>query len=122
MPNSTRRFITCQSDSSVELRTETLEGRQHLIVPIIGLIGNTIIHPANAPSPEYVPLSVLEEAPEIWNNRIVVPLHPMRGDSYVSANDPEMTDKYKFGVLFNSRVEDSKLKFDAWLEQRAYRN
>lgn len=102
-------------DSSYEvaLRTAQFDGDTYLIVPVIGLIGGAVVRPLNSSGPEYVPSSVLSDLPQKWNGRPVVLDHPIEG----SANSPSVLESKRFGWLFNSRFEDNKLKFDAYLSK-----
>lgn len=115
MSNSTRRFISAKSDpSTAVLRTATYEGREHLVVPVIALIGDSVIRPMHSKGPEFVPAAELAVAPAQWNGRYVVPNHPH--DGLDSANDPATLSANRYGQIFNARFEDNKLKFDAYID------
>lgn len=105
--------VTGLADGS-KLRTASLEGRSHIIVPVVSFVGNSIVRPMHSEGPEFVPESVISSMAESWNGRPILPNHP--GDGLSSANTPETLDREKFGVIFNSRAEDGRLKQDAWLD------
>lgn len=114
-----RRYVEfrCSSDVSAEITTGVLENREHLIVPVVMLIGDTVIQASNAPTPEFIPADVIESSLiTAWNGRPVTDGHPKRKNRAVSANDPEMLSAYRMGVLFNTRFEDNKLKTSAWID------
>lgn len=98
-----------------QLSTAVYNGVEHIIVPVVGLVGDEVIHSATADNPELVPSDVISVAPEGWNGRPCVPDHPKVNNKYVSANSPEVLESRKFGEIFNSRFEDGKLKFDAYI-------
>lgn len=108
--------IRCEADSSL-IRYETLENRQHLVIPVVMLIGNTVVQGANAKTPEFIPLETIERHfVDGWNSKPVVPYHPRRNGKFISANDPGVCDAARLGPLFNTRVEDGKLKTEAWID------
>jgi len=103
------------------LRSASFEGRTHLIVPVVAMVGDSVVHPANSKTAELVLSSELAIAPAGWNGRPVVPDHitsssGVYGDG--SANEPETLEKFCFGRVFNSRFDrsDNRLKMDAWLD------
>lgn len=98
-----------------QLSTAVYNGVEHIVVPVVGLVGDEVIHSATADNPELVPSDVISVAPEGWNGRPCVPDHPKVNNKYVSANSPEVLESRKFGEIFNSRFEDGKLKFDAYI-------
>ena len=96
-----------------KLRTATFEDQEHVIVPVVMLVGDIVVWPMNRPGPEFVPASELEKAASSWNGRHVLPDHPNGGTT--SANSPEVLESMAFGRVFAARFEDKKLKCDAWL-------
>lgn len=114
-----RRYVEfrCLSDVSAEISKGVLEGHEHLIIPVVMLIGDTVIQASNAPTPDYIPADVIESSlVTAWNGRPVTDGHPKRKNRAVSANDPEMLSAYRMGVLFDTRFEDNKLKTNAWID------
>lgn len=97
-----------------QMRTATFEDREHLVVPVVALVGDAVVRPMNSRGPEFVPREELAFAPAGWNGRPVVPNHPNGGKS--SANSPAMIEGMCFGRVFNTRIEDGDLKMDAWLD------
>jgi hypothetical protein len=95
-----------------ELRTAMFEEREHVVVPVIALLGDVVVRPLGSSGPEFVPAEELAIAPGGWNGRPVVPDHPSSG----SANEPRTLEAQAFGRLFGSRFEDGKLKTEAWLD------
>lgn len=96
------------------IRTATFEGRQHLVVPVVALVGGAVIEPVGSDGPELVPAEVLASAPGGWNGRPVMPDHPEGGRA--SANEPARLEAERMGWLFNCRFEDNLLKVEAWID------
>lgn len=106
-------------NNSYTIRTETHQGRTHVVVPVIMMVEG--VHNGS-----HGPLLHLAEDlgrfPAAWNGIPVVIQHPEEGGQYVSANSPEVIDDEKVGTIFNTRMEDGKLKAEAWIDvQRAGR-
>lgn len=99
---------------TAQLRTATFDGVDHIVVPVVCLVGNKVVWPMNATGPEFVPVEELSVAPGGWNGRPVIPDHPYNGTQ--SANDPRTLERYCFGHIFNAKFEDDKLKCEAWLD------
>lgn len=98
-----------------EIRTATHEGREHLVVPVVALMQG-VIHAVNAETPEFVPISSLQSAPQGWNGRPVVLGHPTVNGRQISANSPTVLESQAFGKVFNARVDDLRLLMDAWID------
>lgn len=113
---SDRRFIAAVVDRSAgaKIRTATYAKREHLVIPIIAMVGDAVIRPLNSTGPELVPSSELMVATSQWNGRAVVADHPHSGVD--SANQPATLDSMKYGEVFDSRFEDGKLKMNAYLD------
>jgi hypothetical protein len=100
-----------------QLRNAEYQGTSYIVAPVISAVGDTVIFPANAPYPEFVPAEVLSLATESRNFRPVVMNHPINDSGeYCSANSPEILEKYCYGFVFNSRFEDGRVKSEIWLD------
>lgn len=99
--------------NGAELRNGRLYGEDHLIVPVVALVGDAVVRPLNSKGAEFVPAEELQKSTHQWANRPVVPDHPHEGRA--SANDPTVLEAMGFGSTFNPRFEDGKLKLEAWL-------
>jgi hypothetical protein len=98
--------------AGAELRAATFEGREHVVVPVIALLGDVVVRPLGSAGPEFVPAAELASAPGGWNGRPVVPDHPEGG----TANEPHTLERQAFGRLFGTRFEGGKLRTEAWLD------
>jgi len=102
------------------IRTATFEDREHVVVPVVALVEG-VIWPVNAETPELVLAEALAKAPLGWNGEPVVPDHPAIENQRVSANRPDLLERYAFGRLFNASqpeevLRTKKLTMEAWLD------
>ena len=108
--------IRLQVDTNSSLvRTETFNGRDYLVFPIVAL-KEGVLQGANAASPEYCPADALEQQPAKWNGRPLVMNHPQIQGVFVSANSPSVLEGWAFGYVFNSYYDDGSLKVEGWLD------
>lgn len=65
----------------------------------------------------FYPLEEIKRSVEVWNGRPVCIEHPVREGVKVSSNLPE-TLQESIGYIFNSRIEEGKLKMEVWVNVR----
>ena len=109
------REIRLQTLADGSGRTETWEGRDYYVVPIVAL-QEGVLQGANAANPEYVPVKAFTKNPYQWNGRPLVMNHPKVRGVFVSANQPQVLADWSFGFIFNTRIEDDKLKMEGWID------
>ena len=97
------------------VRKVTKNNVEYLVIPMVMMLEQCVMNGVL-----YLGDAVNASATE-WNGRAVVIYHP-KGDSPISANNPETFVEQNVGVIFESRVEDKKLKADAWLEVNKLKN
>lgn len=93
---------------STNYANKVFRGRKHYVVPVVMLM-QTVVNGA------FVPEDALH--PGAWNGVPVTISHPVnkRGES-ITANSPETLEKWQVGTIFNAKVEDGKLKGEAWID------
>lgn len=96
-------------------RTETLDGREYLVVPVVALMDG-VIHAVNAKTPERVTLETLQKAAHTWNGRPLTLGHPVRDGRQCSANDPRILEAQAFGFIADSHVKGTKMLQQAWCD------
>jgi hypothetical protein len=97
------------------VRSDVFEGQEHIVVPVV-MICDGVLNGALVTQEEY------GRHVESWNGRPVPVLHPERNGIPVSANQPDIIERNTIGLLFNARVDNGKLKAEAWLNtQKAAR-
>jgi hypothetical protein len=97
------------------VRTEMVNGREHLVVPVVALMEG-VIHAANAPTPEFVPAETLKRAAASWVGKPLCVGHPHRGGKQCSANHPEMLASYGFGTIRSAMMKGAKLVMETLVD------
>lgn len=108
--------LRAMADGSL-LRTATLHDKPYIVVPIVSAVGDEVWWPANSEVPELVPAEVLQASYWSRNNRPIVAGHPRVDGEYVSANSPDILERYSYGHLFAAQYEDKKVKVEAWFDK-----
>lgn len=109
-----RRYVVARGTlRTAAARVETLHGAEHVVVPVVALLGNAVIRPLGSAGPELVPEHELAAFPHLWNNRPVTLDHPEGGR--VSANSPAILERYAMGTVFNAGYAAGELRMEAWI-------
>lgn len=94
--------------SGVEVRTETMNGQEYRVVPVVMARADVVMNGALVPESELVP--------EAWNGVPVTVGHPeLPGGGFLSANAPDVLETWSVGQIFNARVDGGALKAEAWI-------
>lgn len=96
------------------IRREVHQNRKHIVVPVVMMVEG--VHNGSA-GPIFHPISELGKFPEAWNGIPVTVNHPTDGQGPVSANSPPVIDAQTIGRVYNTRVEGTKLKAEAWIDE-----
>lgn len=110
------RRIIAKADGS-KLTYQTLHGRSYLVIPCISQVLDKVVHPVNQEFPELVTTESILPFLESRNGRPVVMDHPFIDGDWKFANEPQILEQYAFGHVFNTRVEDGRVKCDLWLDE-----
>jgi len=95
------------------LRTETHQGRKHLVIPVVMMVEG--VHNGSA-GPLLHTQEELGKFPEAWNGIPVSIGHPEVNGCPISANSPSVIDQSVIGRVYNSKMEDSRLKGEVWAD------
>lgn len=115
MPNvGSHRYVRLAGLTNGNIRTASFDGVDHVVVPVVALLGNCVVRPLGSSGPEFVPERELAAFPGGWNGRPIVPDHPNGGQA--SANDPITLERMCFGRMFNTTYKDGRLCTEAWLD------
>jgi len=106
--------IQAQADTA-SIRNDTFDGRDYIVVPVVALVEG-VLHSANAENPELALATEFGKFPNAWDGRPLVMNHPKVDDNYVSANSPAVLSDWAFGQIFNTYLDDNKLKTEAWID------
>jgi hypothetical protein len=114
------RYVTVTGlADGASLRTAMFDGTSHLVVPVVAMVGDSVVWPMNAEGPELVPAAEIAVAPGMWNGRPVVPDHPDGGNG--SANEPATMEAMRFGTVFDATCTTdadgiTRLRMNAYLD------
>jgi len=95
-----------------EIRYETHDGREYLVVPVVMM--KTGVHHGSA-GRVFHDINELGAIPDTWNGIPVTIGHPKDGERFVSANSPAQHER-AVGKIFNTHVDGDKLKAEAWID------
>ncbi len=112
--------INVRIQSLGEIRYSTYQSEEHIIIPVVSQVGDSIVAAVNGPGPEFIPGSVLSLYPEQRNGRPIVMGHPQINNEYVFANSStEVLESYCYGIWMNNYYdEDNKrIKGELWLSK-----
>ncbi len=105
-----REILQTFAVKRADIRAETFDGRDHLVVPVIALVEGVL-------NGELVLGDEFGFAIEAWNGRPATLRHPKRDGESVSANTPDMLEAIRIGTLFNAKMKsDNTFLVEAWLD------
>jgi len=109
------QLVTAMGTPDVsQIRRETFNGTEHLVVPTVMLVEG-VHHASNAAAPELALAEEFGRFPDSWNGRPVMMSHPQIEGEPVSASHPSILESDSFGILFNTSLDEGKLKSEAWI-------
>ena len=98
------------------IRTEQMEGKQYIVVPVVMMVEG--VH-SGSRGPLLHTIDELGRFPDAWNGIPVVVNHPRDdGGGFVSANSPAVLEEYAVGKVFNTHVDGSRLRAEAWIDEQ----
>lgn len=102
-----------------DVRTEVIDGREHLVVPVVALMEG-VIHAVNADTPEFVPWETIERMAASFNGKPVTLGHPVSNGRQCSASVPGIVDSHGIGKIRNSHAvkEGKKLLMETLLDKQ----
>ena len=101
-------------DNSYQVRTETLHGRKHIVVPVIMMVEG--VHNGSR-GPLLHTASELGKIPMSWDDMPIVVGHPECNGEFISACAPEVIEQELVGRVYHTHLESNKLKAEAWLDE-----
>jgi hypothetical protein len=88
--------------------------KEFIVVPVVMMVEG--VHNGSR-GPVYHNPDELGRIEASWNGIPVTISHPIDEDNqFISANSPNVLEKYSVGTIFNTHLEDGKLKAEAWLD------
>jgi hypothetical protein len=103
------------ASTSGEFRTETLLGKEYLVVPVVAMVEG-VRFGANQSSAELGLAEDFGKYVDSWANKPLVMNHPKVDGNFVSANSASVLEDWSFGITMNPILEGDKLKLEAWID------
>lgn len=100
--------FTTNAITKAEKRTGP-DGREYLVAPGVALIAGVVGN-------EYVPAEEIAKVTFGFNGRPLPLHHPMQGDSYISANSPELDSTLSVGRFWAASFDGEKLRGEYWVD------
>lgn len=97
-----------------EPRLVVHQEKAHIVVPVVMMVEG--VHSGNL-GPIFHSAAELGKYTEAWNGIPVVVYHPEEDGVAISANKPEVIDAVNVGKVYNSKIEDNKLKAEIWFDE-----
>lgn len=95
------------------VRTERLEGREHLVAPVVMLVEG--VH-AGSGGAVFYPAEEVAHFAQAWNGVPVTVEHPTEHGSPISANHPHVVERQTIGRVFNTAWDGKRLKGEIWVD------
>lgn len=102
-----------QNLAAESFRYDTLEGREHLVVPTV-MIREGVW--AGSKGPLLYTKEELAKNVTGWDHKPLVVYHPAMQGKAISACDPAVLNTQKVGVILNTRLDGDKLKTESWID------
>lgn len=104
------------------IRTAQFRDQEHTVIPVVALVEG-VLWPANAPGPELALAEEFGRFPEGWDGSPIVFDHPRDSNgAVIPANSPDVLEDNAFGQMFNTVLEDGKLKSEMWVDNALVAN
>lgn len=104
--------IHLRNAASGAMRVEQHDGREHFVFPVVALIGGQVIHAVNARNAERISTEHLAKSIASFEGKPVVFGHPVRDGKQISANSPEVLEKYGLGKILTPRMSGDRFLMD----------
>jgi hypothetical protein len=102
-------------ESYIPIQTE-FEGKQYMVVPVVMMVEG--VH-SGSRGPLLHLAEELGRVVEAWNGIPITLQHPQNENVFISANSPQTLTQYYIGRVFNTQMDGSKLKAEAWFDIQA---
>jgi len=113
--DKTNNFHRITANFTGMVRHDTMEGRDYLVAPMVMIVEGVLNGSEGA---FYYPAEQLGKTPAVWNHKPIVVYHPIENGVGVSACSPEIINKYKIGMIMNTKYDvENRLTAEAWMEE-----
>ncbi len=100
--------VITQKQEVNALRFELHEGREHLVAPVIAIVGG-VLNDALVTQEEF------GKFVQAWNGIPVPVLHPQKNGRPVSANSPDIIEQ-TIGRFYNAKIDENRLMGEIWID------
>lgn len=104
-------FVTAENYT---VRKEKLNDADHLVVPVVMMVEGVHV---GSHGPILHLAEELGRYPESWDGIPVTIGHPNVNGAYVSANSPDVLHDWAVGRIFNTRIDGTALRAEAWVSE-----
>lgn len=108
----TIHYITLRA-GNCSTSIQKFKGRDHLVVPIVAMVGNSVVNPSTSEFSEFVPSEALRMSAPFWSGKPVYCDHP--GDKMELGNSKKLLEEECIGIILYPKFEGGNLKLQAWL-------
>jgi hypothetical protein len=104
--------------NNYRIRTETLQGRKHKVIPVVMMVEGVL-------NGSHGPLLHLREEfgrfAESWNGIPISIQHPEEEGQPISANEPNIIESQTVGRIYNASIDSNRLCAEAWIDENNIR-
>lgn len=100
---------------SYQIRIEDFQGTPHIVVPVV-LLREGVHIDSRGTALLHIP-EEFGKSLKAWNGIPVTINHPEKDGRFISANIPEVFDKEFVGHVFNTKLDNDKLKGEVWIDE-----
>jgi hypothetical protein len=109
-------IIQSKQLKNYSIRNEVHQNKDYLVVPVVMLVEG--VHKSINSGPVLHLTEEFSKLPQAWDGIPVTVNHPQGNDGdYISANTPQIIDDETIGIIYNTNIENGKLKAEAWIEK-----
>lgn len=112
-----RPYVAMPATLEGTIKYTTFQGTNYMILPVVAMTQG-VRHPVNG-VPALSLASVYGNGYQSWDGRPVFANHPRVEGELVAANQPGVLEAQSIGTVFNTRMDDGKLKMEAWINVAA---
>jgi len=116
MNNKTKQVLDIYfaATENYTITRQQLNGKTHIVVPVVMMVEGVHV---GSHGPILHLAEELGRYPESWDGIPVTIGHPLVNGTYVSANNPAVLQDWATGRIFNTRMDGSVLRAEAWLDE-----
>jgi hypothetical protein len=103
-----------QTNENYSLRRETKNNKTFLVAPVVMMVEG--VHCGSHGCLLHT-IEELGKFSDAWNGRPVIIYHPQKDGKPISAGVPDVDLYDRVGTVYDTKVEDTKLKAEVWLEE-----